>query len=125
MYVLNGASADRDSTFVLNGHTWPRDPYVCTGDVHDGTSTPVGAAQDDQVGLVGRCDPWAPSPSNALGFNEQAKYMGSEEGMGHVFSHWPIFFDAGGTFGVKGDYLYRDYTPNGNRNGLIGILRVE
>ncbi|HSN52666.1 MAG TPA: hypothetical protein VLS87_09055 [Woeseiaceae bacterium] len=126
MYVLNGASADRDSTFILTGHTWPRDPYVCTGAQHDpAAGTPVGAAQDDYVGIVGRCDPWAPAPSNALGFNEQAKYMGSEEGMGHVFSHWPIFFDAGGSYGVKGDYLYRDYTPNGNRNGLIGILRVE
>jgi hypothetical protein len=113
MHVLNGASADRDSTYVLHGHVWPRDPFVCTGD-----------SQDSEVNLPGRCDPYEPVPSQALGLNKQAKYMGGEEGMGHVFAHWPILFNAGGTFGVKGDYLYRDYTPNGNRNGLFGILRV-
>ena len=32
MHVLNGASADRDSTFVLHGHLWQRDPYVCPDD---------------------------------------------------------------------------------------------
>jgi hypothetical protein len=63
-------------------------------------------------------------PSQALGLNKQAKYMGGEEGMGHVYGHWPILVDAGGTFRVKGDYLYRDYAPNGNRNGMFGILRV-
>ncbi len=86
MYVLNGASADRDSTFVLHGHVWPRDPFVCTG-----------GSQDTTVNLPGRCAPDAPVPSKALGLNKQAKYMGGEEGMGHVFAHWPILFDAGGT----------------------------
>ena len=114
MHVLNGASADRDGTFMLHGHLWQRDPFVCTG-----------AAQDDQVTLPGRCDPDTPVPSLALGLNAQGKYMGGEEGMGHVFGHWPILFDAGGTFGIAGDYLYRDFAPNGNRNGQFGILRVE
>ena len=114
MHVLNGASADRDGTFMLHGHLWQRDPFVCTG-----------SSQDDQVGLVGRCDPDAPVPSMALGDNPQGKYMGAEEGMGHVFGHWPILFNAGGTDGIAGDFLYRDYAPNGNRNGQFGILRVE
>ena len=111
MYVLNGASPDRDSTFILHGHLWQREPFVCPG-------------QSD-LGLIGRCDPDTLVPSLALGNNLQAKYMGGEEGMGHVFAHWPILFDAGGTDGVVGDYLYRDYAPNGNRNGMFGILRVE
>jgi hypothetical protein len=114
LHVLNGASADRDGTFMLHGHVWQRDPFVCTG-----------TTQDDQVGLAGRCDPDTPVPSLALGLNPQAKYVGGEEGMGHVFGHWPVLFDAGGTDGVTGDYLYRDYAPNGNRNGQFGILRVE
>jgi hypothetical protein len=117
MHVLNGASADRDGTFMLHGHVWPRDPFVCTGT--------LGSEQDASVALEGRCDPNAPVPSNALGLNLQAKYMGGQEGMGHVFGHWPILFDAGGTNGITGDYLYRDYAPNGNRNGQFGILRVE
>jgi len=45
--------------------------------------------------------------------------------MGHVYGHWPLLFDAGGTDHVPGDYLYRDYSPGGNRNGQFGILRVE
>ena len=51
--------------------------------------------------------------------------MGAEEGMGHVYGHWPILFNAGGTWGVEGDYLFRDYAPSGARNGMFGILRVE
>ena len=111
LHVLNGASTDRDSTFVLHGHVWQRDPYVCPG-------------QSD-LGLVGRCAPNTPVPSLALGNNPQAKYMGSEEGMGHVYGHWPILFNAGGTDAIPGDYLYRDYSPSGNTDGLWGILRVQ
>jgi len=110
MYVLNGASADRDGTFVLHGHLWQRDPYVCPGDKY--------------LGLEGYCVPDSIG-SLALGKNPLGKYMGGEEGMGHVYGHWPILFNAGGTHEVDGDYLYRDYTPSGNRNGQFGILRVE
>ena len=111
MFVLNGASADRDGTFILHGHVWQRDPYVCPG--------------QNNLGLTGRCNPNEPVPSRALGLNPQAKYMGGQEGMGHIYGHWPILFDAGGTNGVTGDYLFRDYAPSGNRNGQFGILRVE
>ena len=112
IHVLNGASADRDGTFILHGHVWARDPFVCPG--------------ESDLGLIGRCDPsMATVDSRALGLNPQAKYMGGEEGMGHAYGHWPILFDAGGSNGVTGDYLYRDYSPSGNRNGQFGLLRVE
>jgi hypothetical protein len=113
MHVLNGASADRDGTFIVHGHLWQRDPFVCPG-------------QNDGLGslMAGRCNDGEPVPSRALGDNPQGKYMGGEEGMGHVYGYWPILFDAGGTDRVTGDYLYRDYAPNGNRNGQFGILRV-
>jgi hypothetical protein len=114
MHLLNGASADRDGTFVLHGHVWQRDPFVC----------PAGA-EDMSVGLTGRCDPSEYAPSQRLGLNPQGKYMGGEEGIGHVYGHWPILFDAGGTNAITGDYLFRDYAPNGNRNGMFGILRAE
>ena len=111
MYVLNGASADRDGTFILHGHLWQRDPYVCPG--------------ENDLGLQGKCNLDNPVPSRALGLNPIGKYMGSEEGMGHVYGYWPILFNAGGTGQVTGDYLFRDYSPSGNRNGMFGILRVE
>jgi hypothetical protein len=82
--------------------------------------------------LPGRCAPDANVPSSALGDNPQGKYMGGEEGMGHVYGYWPILVDAGGsnatnlgcTDELPCDFLYRDYAPNGNRNGQFGILRV-
>jgi hypothetical protein len=110
MHVLNGASADRDATFVLSGHVWQRDPYVCPG--------------DNYLGLTGLCSPGSIG-SLALGHNPVGKYMGGEEGMGHVYGHWPILFNAGGSFAVPADYLFRDYAPSGSRNGMFGILRAE
>jgi hypothetical protein len=128
MYVLNGASADRDSTFILHGHLWQRDPFICPNEQY--------------LGLAGYCEPYLLDENGevltdfsgikipavgslALGNNPVGKWMGSEEGMGHVFGHWPILINAGGENEVTGDYLYRDYAPNGNRNGMFGILRVE
>ena len=133
MHVLNGASADRDATFVLHGHIWQRDPFVCP--------------DQSRLGLEGFCGYWRVASeydpdtgdllpgtgkysgtnigSLALGLNPIGKYMGGEEGMGHVYGHWPILFNAGGTNGVAGDYLFRDYAPSGSRNGMFGILRAE
>jgi hypothetical protein len=118
IHVLNGASADRDGVFILHGHVWQRDPFVCPGDSY--------------LGLPGYCNQYGKYytgadsiPSQALGLNPIGKYMGGEEGMGHVYGHWPILFNAGGTGAVAGDYLFRDYTPSGNRNGQFGILRAE
>jgi hypothetical protein len=110
MHLLNGASADRDATFVLHGHVWQRAPNVCP--------------DDSYLGLTGLCSPGSIG-SLALGLNPIGKYMGGEEGMGHVYGHWPILYNTGGTFGVAGDYLFRDYAPSGARNGMFGILRAE
>jgi hypothetical protein len=126
IHLLNGASADRDGTFVLHGHVWQRDPYVCRSnwmDDYDETTDGGGVILKGDP-LWGRCDPQRLG-SQALGYNPLAKWMGSQEGLGHVFGHWPILFDAGGTGEVPGDYLFRDYSPGGNRNGQFGILRVE
>jgi hypothetical protein len=120
MHVLVGASADRDSTYILHGHVWQRDPYVCPLDMRLGPALP------------GLCD-LSSIGSLALGKNPIGKYMGGEEGMGHTYGHWPILFDAGGSNAANlgcsedtpCDFLFRDYGPNGNRNGMFGILRVE
>jgi hypothetical protein len=111
IHLLNGASTSRDSTFILHGHVWQRDPFVCPG--------------QSNLGLTGRCNPTTAVPSLALGNNPQAKYMSSEEGMGHSYGHWPILINAGGSNAVPGDYLFRDYAPGGNAAGLWGILRVQ
>ena len=56
MHVLNGASADRDGTFVLHGHLWQRDPFVCTGNVLS-SDLAVSDPTDAAVPLPGRCGP--------------------------------------------------------------------
>ena len=119
MHVLNGASADRDSTFVLHGHVWQRDPYVCPKGKDE-----TGADKGYYLSLPGMCWP-GQLGSQALGLNPVGKWMGSEEGMGHAYGYWPILVKGGGTYEVAGDYLFRDYTPSGNRNGMFGILRVD
>ena len=45
-------------------------------------------------------------------------------GLGDVYKR-QILIKGGGSNEVPGDYLYRDYTPSGNRNGMFGILRVD
>jgi hypothetical protein len=111
IHVLNGASADRDGTWMLHGHIWERTPFVCPDEAY--------------LGLAGLCNPDSIG-SLALGLNPISKWMGGEEGMGHAYGHWPIVLEsAGGGNAVAGDYLYRDYAPNGNRNGQFGIFRVE
>ena len=76
IHLLNGASADRDSVFVLHGHLWQRDPFVCRE-----------AWQDDNISaLEGRCDYGdGIVGSQAIGLNPTGKWMGGEEGMGHVY----------------------------------------
>jgi len=128
MHLLNGASADRDATFILHGHVWQRAPFVCP--------------DDNYLELTGYCNNWRVAPggtdengepipgvisslgSLALGLNPVGKYLGGEEGMGHAYSHWPILYNTGGTNAVEGDYLFRDYAPSGARNGMYGILRA-
>ena len=106
MHVLNGASADRDGTFILHGHVWQRDPFVCPG--------------DNYWGLPGLCDPTS-VPSLALGLNPVGKYMGGEEGLGHVDGGGHLeaealhpegqalldgFHDQDGGQALHGDYQY-------------------
>ena len=83
------------------------------------------ASRCNQGGADG-LGPVEPVASQALGVNPQGKWMATEEGMGHAFAHWPILLEsAGGSNAVTGDYLYRDFGPNGNRNGQFGLFRVE
>ena len=138
IHMLVPFATDRDSTLHIAGHVWQRDPFVCTGAAR--TQTPVGNIglpviqdpQDPGVALPGRCSPRAEAPSNALGLNPQAKWMGGEEGMGHAYGHWPILVNAGGsdaanlgcTAGQPCDFLYKAWESWGNVNGMWGLLRV-
>jgi hypothetical protein len=70
-------------------------------------------------------EPYA-SDSGAIGHNPASWLRGVQEGMGPS-SHWDFVLEngAGGANGVRGDYLYRDFTPLHFENGAWGILRVD
>ena len=86
MHLLNGASADRDATFILHGHCLAARSVCLSGRE---LPRPGGLLRTGSVGSL------------ALGTNPLGKYMGGEEGMGHVYGHWPILFNAGGTMRLR------------------------
>jgi hypothetical protein len=66
------------------------------------------------------------STSSRITSNPFSQWRSAQEGIG-ASSHWDMVLlnGAGGRFGVKGDYLYRDHNPVGLATGLWGIFRVE
>ena len=64
--------------------------------------------------------------STVMGKNNWSEWMGSEAGIG-AGSHLNLMLTngAGGYYGTKGDYLYRDQASFQFDNGLWGIFRVE
>ncbi|MFI3221078.1 MAG: hypothetical protein QX189_18475 [Methylococcales bacterium] len=64
--------------------------------------------------------------STVMGKNNWSEWMGSEAGIG-AGSHLNLLLTngAGGYYGTKGDYLYRDQASFQFDNGLWGIFRVE
>lgn len=64
--------------------------------------------------------------STKIGYNQKSFWRGNQD-LGGSSAHWDIVpdFGAGGAFGVKGDYLFRDMLPIHYLNGMWGIMRVE
>ena len=64
--------------------------------------------------------------STRMGFNPKSFWRGSQDQLGPS-EHFDLLpeFGAGGSSGIKGDYLYRDMLPVHFLNGLWGIMRVE
>ncbi|MCJ7589816.1 MAG: hypothetical protein MUO51_00520, partial [Woeseiaceae bacterium] len=119
MHVLMPVGAGRGSTFDLHGAVWQRDPYVCQGSV------------GYDLGLPGKCDTGGGLPSDGtvgsqgLGVNPIGFAVGAIESW-LPGEHYEIFIPkAGGSFGVNGDYLFRDHMGLGNTGGLWGIVRVK
>ncbi len=110
MRLLQPHGAFRGSSFVLHGHLWQRDPYVCPGSSH--------------LGLPGKCT-FTEVPSRGLGINPVGFYRGAQEGV-LPYSHYDVLLrSAGGANAVPGDYLYRDHASLGNLAGEWGLLRVQ
>ncbi|MBI2276155.1 MAG: hypothetical protein HYU74_02245 [Dechloromonas sp.] len=108
LHVMMPSGGSRNSTFALNGHAWPRDPYLA-----------------EKVDAQGFPMPRAGVGSVRIGNNPMAMYLAGQENVlpGAHFSF--VMPSAGGPFAVPGDYLYRDVGGMGNLGGFWGILRVE
>ena len=106
MHLAMPAGHNRGSSMHLHGHLWARDPYLAQK--VDARGFPLA---DAGVGSV------------AIGNNPMAFYQGAQDNVS-PYSHWTIASQAGGAFGVAGDYLLSDFQASNRAGGLWGILRV-
>lgn len=89
---------------------------------------PGGHTRNHVFALYGHV--WQREPylanSTVIGHNPKSFWHGSQD-QGGPSNHWDILpeYGAGGAFGIKGDYLYRDLLPINYLNGMWGIMRVE
>ncbi|MBZ5537785.1 MAG: multicopper oxidase domain-containing protein [Acidobacteriia bacterium] len=63
--------------------------------------------------------------STVIGDNPLSAYLGSQMGIGPSDHHTFVISNAGGKFGVRGDYLFRDQQSFMFDGGLWGIFRVK
>jgi hypothetical protein len=91
---------------------------------------PTGHARQHAFALHGaewRTNPWARGAhSLAFGPDPLSQVRATQGGIS-AMQHWNIVpeYGAGGLYGVKGDYLYRDNASFGWSSGLWGIVRVK
>ena len=98
-FVVPGGG-HRNGVLALHGHPWDREPYA-------GSAAAIRG-------------------SVSIADNPTSQRIGSQEGVGPT-SHYDIIprNGAGGTGGVKGDYLYRMEDAFHNLQGIWGIFRVK
>ncbi|HEX2253496.1 MAG TPA: copper oxidase [Thermoanaerobaculia bacterium] len=88
---------------------------------------PGGHSRNEVFALHGHAWDQQPYVSNStrIGRNPLSFWEGARMGHGPT-NHFDavIRHGAGGTFGVEGDYLYRDFSSMGFEYGLWGLLRV-
>jgi hypothetical protein len=125
MHVLMPFSPGRGSTYDLHGHVWQRDPYVCEDDADLGLPGKCSMGEEGQPGYghAGAAGSGSVGSQN-LGNNPIGFHVGGIESWFSGQHYEIVIPSAGGSFGVQGDYLFRDHMGIGNTGGLWGILRV-
>jgi hypothetical protein len=102
----------RGHVFTIQGHAWQREPYLQNSDRLNFGHPPNPTVLNNEPDGI--------SP----GWNNMSWWVGSQEGVS-AGSHYDLLLpDAGGRFGVTGDYLFHDFAGFGNYQGLWGVLRV-
>lgn len=93
--VLHAGGHARNNTFMLHGHIWQEIPYE--------TDT----------------------SSTVIGINDTSAWHGAQWGLGPSDHFNVVIRNAGGAFGVRGDYLYRTFQSFQFDGGMWGLFRVE
>ena len=96
--VLHAGGGARSNVFAVHGHTWQEAPYDTTGCA---------------FGLPCR-----------IGDNPLSWHTGARMGHGPTNHFDAVLGQAGGRFGVTGDYLWRDFASFQFDGGIWGLLRV-
>ena len=96
MRLLMPHGLARGSVWSLHGHLWQQDPYLS--------------------GTVA---------SQSIGNNPLGMWRGQQDGILPYASYNVVLPKAGGEGAVPGDYLMRDYAPNGTLSGMWGLFRVQ
>jgi hypothetical protein len=92
----DGLGGFPDDVWTLHGHVWQEEPYVSSATVN----------------------------SVALGNNPNSEWFGARDGFGPG-NHFDVLIDkAGGTNGIKGDYLFKSMPVGEFTAGNWGIMRV-
>jgi hypothetical protein len=110
VHIASAHGTKRGSTFVVHGHSWQRDPYVCPGESRNGLT---GACLMTSVGsrAIG---------TNPVGFQEAGRESWSP------YNHFVMVLPkAGGENAVVGDFLAHDRGSFGNASGMWSIIRVK
>lgn len=119
MRVIQPAGPARGSVFNLHGHIWQRAPYNCPKSSYLGLPDVCR-----NTGFFPTLPPFEVG-SRGIGPNPMSMYLGGQDSVLPA-GHFDIVVPhAGGAYGVKGDYLYKDQGSFGNLGGLWGVLRVE
>ena len=129
-----GTMRTLDFTNVLNNAKVGGDPVTPVFTATAGTQVrfrvvhPGGHQRNNVFNLHGHV--WQAEPyisgSTEIGANPLSEWRGASEGIGPSshFDFIPVN-GAGGKFGVRGDYLYRDFQSFTFSGGLWGIFRVQ
>ncbi|HJR08420.1 MAG TPA: hypothetical protein VJ842_14255 [Pyrinomonadaceae bacterium] len=92
--VLHAGGHARNNVFMVHGHIWEEMPYL------------------------------SGSRSTVIGHNINSPWHGSQYGHGPSNHFDVVINQAGGTFGVQGDYLFRTFQSFQFDGGIWGLFRV-
>jgi hypothetical protein len=117
--LLHPGGAVTNQVFELHGHTFAEEPYATTGPGCDAPITHANPYAAQVIEAANHC----PDGDVALG-PSLTEWKGSRMGHGPA-NHFDIVVgQAGGSFELPGDYLYRSFPAAHFRTGLWGVFRV-